>query len=243
ASAPHGGLPEGLFRSWESWYVYSGTFSNLTFGYVYTYVAPGGRIIEDPDWTAFAGFPDCSRTTPSGEEVCGEYRIVGTRISRRDERDYAPDAWSDNATLTRTDDGFTIDDIEYTRVIPPAQADLIGTWTLDDFTGSGPGLGGGVGSYTDSETYWIFTSDNRFEWQTSGTNTTLISPDPILGGVSGGGSSSFSDGGTGTFTLTDIWLDLTFDDGRTKRLPVFASQPEDGDKRSITIDGDDLWLQ
>ncbi len=241
ATAPHGGLPEGLFRSFESWYVFNGTSGNLVFGDVYTLVAPGGRIIEDPDWATIGDLPDCSRTTPSGEEFCGEYRIIGSMITRRDERAYGPDAWDDNAPFSLTKTGFIIDEIAYEPVSPPTPAALIGTWTIDGFTGGGPGLGGGVGQYTDSETFWTFTPDGRFTWQTSGTNTTLISPDPILGGVSGGGSSSFSDGGTGTFTLTDIWLDLAFDDGRTKRLPVFTSLPGDDGLRSITIDGDDLY--
>jgi hypothetical protein len=241
ATAPRGGLPEGLYRSWESRYVFSGTAGTLVFGNVYTYVAPGGRIITDPDWAAIGDLPDCSRTTPSGEEFCGEYRITGGMLTRRDEREYGPDAWDDNASLNVTDTGFVIDEVEYERVNPPSAAELMGTWTLDDFAGSGPGPGGGVGQYTDSDTFWTFTPDGRFEWQTSGTNTTLISTDPILGGVSGGGSSSFSDGGAGTFTLTDIWLDLAFDDGRHKRLPVFASPPDDDGLRSITIDGDNLY--
>jgi hypothetical protein len=41
--------------------------------------------------------------------------------------------------------------------------------------------------------------------------------------VSGGGSSTNVDGGAGTYTLTDIWLNLQFDDGRSKRLPVFLN--------------------
>lgn len=241
--APHGGLPEGLYRSWESRYSYNGGSAQFLFEDVYTWVAPGGRIIENPDWQAIGDMPDCSRTTPSGEEVCGEYRIVGAMISRRDERDHAPDAWSDNERLTLTDTGFTIDDTDYTRVTPPALPDLVGTWTVDDFTGGGPAFGAGVGNYTDSETWWIFTPEGRFEWQTSGTNTTLITPDPILGGVSGGGSSNFSDGGAGNFTLTDIWLELAFDDGRNKRLLVFAPPPDDDGTRGITIDGMDLRAQ
>jgi hypothetical protein len=243
ATAPHGGLPEGLYRSWESSYVYNGGFGNLVFGDVYTFVAPGGRIITDPDLALIGDLPDCSRTTPSGEEFCGEYRIIGGMLTRRDEREYGPDAWDDNAPFRLTDTGFVIDEVEYTRVTPPTVADVQGTWTVDGFTGSGPGLGGGVGQYQDSETRWTFTGDGRFDWVSSGTNSTLISPDPILGGVSGGGSSSFYDAGTGTFALDGIWLSLAFDDGRVKRLPVFTSPPDQDGLRGITIDGDSLYSQ
>ncbi len=243
AMAPHGGLPEGLFRSFESWYVYNGTFGNLVFGDVYTYVAPGGRIITDPDWTTIGDLPDCSRTTPSGEEFCGEYRIIGGMLTRRDERDYGADAWDDNEPFTLTDTGFMIGETAFDRLTPPTPADLTGTWTVDGFTGSGPGLGGGVGQYTDSETRWTFTPDGRFDWVSSGTNSTLISPDPILGGVSGGGSSSFYDAGAGTFALNGYFVDLTFDDGRTRRLPVFASPQGDDGLRGLTIDSTDLFSQ
>jgi hypothetical protein len=243
ATAPHGGLPEGLYRSWESWYVYNGSFGNLVFGDVYTFVAPGGRIITDPDLALIGDLPDCSRTTPSGEEFCGEYRIIGGMLTRRNEREYGPDAWDDNAPFSLTDTGFVIDEIEYFRVTPPALADIEGTWTVDGFTGSGPGLGGGVGQYTDSETRWTLTADGRFDWVSSGTNSTLISPDPILGGVSGGGSSSFYDAGTGNFTLDGIWLNLAFDDGRMKRLPVFTAAPGEDGLRGITIDGESLYSQ
>jgi hypothetical protein len=243
ATAPHGGLPEGLFRSFESWYVFNGTTGNLVFGDVYTLVAPGGRIITDPDWTAIGAAPDCTRTTPSGEEFCGEYRIIGGMITRRDARDYGPEAWDDNESFRITDTGFSIGEIDYEPVTPPSPDALVGTWTLDGFSGSGPGLGGGVGQYTDSETRWTFTPDGRFDWRNVGTNTTLISPDPILGGVSGGGSSSFHDAGTGTFALDDIWLDLTFDDGRTRRLPVFASPPDADGLRALTIDGTTVYSQ
>lgn len=77
-------------------------------------------------------------------------------------------------------------------------ANLPGTWVGADFTGSGPGAGDGVGVYTDADVWWRFDADGRFAWCEASTTTTMISPDPILGGAMGGGSSSSQDEGEGT---------------------------------------------
>ncbi|MFM2391036.1 MAG: hypothetical protein RLZZ437_2591 [Pseudomonadota bacterium] len=237
---PSGGLPPGLYRSFEGRTQFNGTIANFVFLEIFTYIAPGGRIIVEPDLEHFQSLPDCSRTTPSGEEVCGEYRTIGPQFSYRDERDFDADAWSDNEPFALTDTGYTVGDIAYTRVLPPSAADLTGQWVAADFTGGGPGFGGGVGVYTDSDTRWTFTPDGRFDWYENSTTTTLITPDPILGGVSGGGSSSNVDGGTGRFTLDDIWLDLRFDDGRTKRVSVFFLPATADSAAVLNVGGADL---
>lgn len=240
AADPSGGLPEGLFRSFEGRSVFNGTFVNFEIQQVFTLVASGGRMMTDPDFAHFAGFPDCARTTPSGEEVCGEYRTIGPRFSMRDARDFGVSVWSDNETFALTETGFTIGDIAYDRVEPADPAQLPGTWTASSFAGSGPGLGGGVGVYTGGETRWTFGADGRFDWHQNTTSTTLISPDPVLGGASGGGSSSTVDGGAGNWALTAHFLDLTFDDGRTKRLPLFFFAATQDTPASLQIDDTDL---
>jgi hypothetical protein len=235
-----GGLPQGYFKSFQSRYVYNGGTSSYIFTDVYTWVGAEGRFIEDPDLTEIGAMPDCTRATPSGEEFCGEYRIVGHKISFRDERDYDDDAWSSSDPLTITDTGFTIDDVDYAPVTPPTPDALIGAWSSSSFTGSGPAGLSGVGSYHDSDVTWGFTPDGHFDWASSVTNTTLITADPFLGGVSGGGSNTSTDGGTGTYTLDGYWLTLTFDDGRIRRMAVFAGDVADDGTRSLTIDGTDL---
>ncbi|MCU0802629.1 MAG: hypothetical protein MUD11_12800 [Rhodobacteraceae bacterium] len=237
---PSGGLPEGLYRSFEGRMEFNGTMANYVIREIFTLIAPGGRIMVEPDLDLYQSLPDCSRTTPSGEEVCGEYRTIGPQFSYRNARDFDVDAWSANAPFALTDTGYTVGDIAYTRVLPPTPDDLTGQWVADDFTGGGPGLGGGVGVYTDSDTRWTFTADGRFDWYENSTTSTLISPDPILGGVSGGGSSSSVDGGTGTFTLDDIWLDLRFDDGRSKRVPVFFLPANADSPAALTVGGAEL---
>lgn len=240
AKSPKGGLPEGLFRAFENRYVYNGGISTNQTVEFYTWVAPAGRFIEDPDWTKIGDMPDCSRTTPSGEEFCGEYAIDGGMITMRDERQYDADDWDKNAPLSLTATGFNIDGTDFEQVLPPTAASLVGTWSSSAFTGGGPGLSGGIGNYSSSDTQWTFTADGHFSWKYSGGSSTLISADPILGGASGGGSSSFEDTGKGTYTLTGMWLDLVFEDGRTKHLPAFGSDASETGQASLVIDGDDL---
>ncbi len=245
ASAPEGGLPEGYFRSFEGRYSYIGGTPGFNFSDIYTWVGPGGRIIEDPDLDALGDMPDCERTTPGGEEFCGEYRITGGMITRRDPRDFDADAWSDPAPVTLTPPGFRIDDVDYVPVTPPQPDAIIGTWSSESMTGNGPGLQGGVGIYSDNSTVWTFGPDGRFDWHSSTSTTTLISPNPVMvdsgfGGVSGGGGSSSQDGGSGTYRLAGSWLDLIFDDGRTRRITVFSGQPSDDGTRYLTVGGDDL---
>jgi hypothetical protein len=74
----------------------------------------------------------------------------------------------------------------------------------------------------------------------------MISPNQILldsgfGGVSGGGSSTSSDRGSGTWALDGLWIDLRFDDGRQRRVTVFAADPSDNGARMITVGGQDLF--
>jgi hypothetical protein len=235
-----GGLPEGYFKSLQSRYVYNGNFSNYVYMDVYTWVGAEGRFIEDPDLTEIGAMPDCTRSSPSGEEFCGEYRIIGRKISFRTERDYDDDAWSDSAPLTITATGFTIDDIDYTPVTPPTPDALTGAWSSSNFTGSGPAGLSGVGNYQDSDIRWTFTKGGRFDWVSSITSTTLITADPFLGGASGGGSNTSLDGGTGTYALDGYWLTLTFDDGRIRRFATFAGDVAQDGTRSLTIDGTDL---
>jgi hypothetical protein len=239
ATAPEGGLPEGLYSSFEGRYVYSGTFSNYTYFNILTYVAPGGRQLSDVDLDEIGDLPDCSKSRPDGHAFCGEYRIKGNTIQRRDEGETKDEDWDEAEPFTLTDTGFEIDGITYTRLEPLATDALIGNWVADSFTGSSSGVGATVGQYTDADVYWAFSADNRFEWAESSTTQTLIVPDPFLGGASGGGSSSSQDGGSGSYSFDGLWLTLTFDDGRVKRLSVLGSKNEDG-SYSLEIQGNSL---
>ncbi len=239
ATDPDGGLPPGLYLSGEMRGSFSGGLYMPVFREIITWVAPGGRILEDPPFSDLGDMPDCTRARPDGEAFCDEYRITGGRISRRDSADFAPDAWDTPAPVTIHADRFTIDDIAYEPLPMITAAELPGTWAAGSFSGNGPGMAGGVGVYTDADVTWSF-ADGRFQWQENRTTTTMISPDPILGGASGGGSSSSADAGAGRYALNGYWLDLTFDDGRTKRLLVHDQGTSDKGIRRITIDGNDL---
>lgn len=230
ASVPKGGLPEGLYHSLENYSNWSGTMYTYEWRDTLTYIAPDGRAVRDLDMDEFGALPDCTRSRPDGFAVCGEYRINGNTLSFRSSGDYEEDDWSDPEVFVEKGDGFQMGDVEFTPLQPMDPALLAGAWVAESYTGSGPGMLGGVGSYSDAEVFWNFASDGRFEWHQSITNTTLISPSPILDadgnsimGVSGGGSSTSTDGGSGSYTFADGWLDLSFDDGRHKRFFVMHS--------------------
>ncbi|NJM81507.1 MAG: hypothetical protein HC844_02570 [Tabrizicola sp.] len=235
--APEGGLPEGLYRSFEGTNEFTGTSVNYVFRTFLTYVAPGGRILRDVDLDEIGDLPDCTRSRLDGHAFCGEYRIAGQTIQRRDEGEREDEDWTDAEPFALTETGFEIDGTEYTR-LDPLSADLLpGIWVADSFTGSGPGYGGGVGVYTDADVYWSFTEDGRFEWAETATTQTLISPDPILGGVTGGGSSTSQDSGSGTYSVDGLWLVLAFDDGRRRRVTLF---PSDSETPGVEIAGNSL---
>lgn len=233
AAAPEGGLPEGLYRSFEGRTEVFGTGINYVFAERLTYIAPGGRILRDLDLEEIGGLPDCTKTRLDGHAFCGEYRLNGATYQTRDEGDTAEEDWSDPAPFTITGKRFDIDGIEYTLIEPLDAGALTGTWVADSFTGSGPGMSGGVGVYTDADVFWSLSDDGRFDWHESTSTQTLITPDPVLGGVSGGGSSSSTDAGSGTFTFDGLWMTLKFDDGRTRRVPVLEADDADGTQLQI----------
>jgi hypothetical protein len=237
AASPKGGLPEGLFRSYEGRVESFGTGFNYVFREILTYVAPGGWIVRDLEPDDLGGMPDCTRSSPDGMAFCGEYRMSAQRVSIREVDD---DDWGDRERARRMNDGFVLDDVEFTLVEPLDPAALAGVWVADSFTGGGPGFGGGVGVYTDADVFWQFDADGRFAWRESGTTETLITPDPILGGALGGGSSSFFDAGEGSYAFDGLWLTLRFDDGRLKRQIVL---PSDGDEGPMLTIGGHLLKQ
>ncbi|MEF2279636.1 hypothetical protein V3W47_15180 [Deinococcus sp. YIM 134068] len=223
APAPNtgvGGGPDGLFVSLQNRPRIIGTLFTAWYELELSLFRPGGFHLDGLDPTELGTVPDCTRTRPNGDPFCERYTLKGGQLLFQDD----DGTWDDPQAYRKTADGFTLGETRYVRVTPLTAAALAGVYTSEDFTGSGPAggaLGGGVGVYNALSGGYLFTPQGGFQWKSSSSSSTLISPNPVLGGAVGGGSSTRTEGGQGKLTVKDNWLTLTFDDGRVQRLFVY----------------------
>ena len=229
-AAPKTGMkggPDGLFVSLQNHPYWSGTLFLQNYGLELGLFRPDGYTLADIDPSDLGGQPDCARTKPSGDPFCDRYELKGGKLRIQD----SDGDWSDPEAFRATPQGFELGDTMYSRVTPLKPADLAGIFSTEDFSGSGPiggALGGGAGVYNSLSSGYQFTPDGQFQWKYSASTSTLISPNLITGGgVTGGGGSTRTDGGQGTYSLKDNWLTLTFTDGRTQRLYVYGQPAAD----------------
>ena len=152
-------------------------------------MAKGERVLRNFDMTKLGGPPDCSRSRSDGFANCGRYRMIGNTVAFADAGLLTTQDWEDPMTFVRTKTGFTLDEVDFMPIAPMDPSLLAGVWVAESFTGSGRDMGGGVGVYNNADIFWNFAKDRQFERRQSVTTTTMITPDPILGGASGGGSS------------------------------------------------------
>lgn len=215
------GGPDGLFVSLQNRPRMVGNLLMPWYELELSLFRSGGYHLAGLDPTELGLIPDCGRTKPNGDPFCDRYTLKGNQLSFRDD----DGTWEEAEPYRKTEDGFLLGETRYVRVTPLTAAGLAGVYSTDDFSGNGPAggtLGGGVGVYNSLSSGYRFTPDGQFQWKYSSSSSTLISPNPILGGVVGGGGSTRTDGGQGKYTLKDNWLTLTFSDGRVQRLYVYG---------------------
>lgn len=224
APAPATGVsggPDGLFVSLQNRPRMIGNILTPWYELELSLSRPGGYHLAGLDPTELGLIPDCGRTKPNGDPFCDRYTLKGSQWSFQD----SDGSWDKPETYRKTADGFTLGETRYVRVTPLTAAGLAGVYSSDDFSGNGPpggALGGGAGIYSSLSSGYLFTAGGQFQWKSSSSSSTLISPNPVLGGAVGGGGSTRTDGGQGKYTLKDNWLTLTFSDGRVQRLFVYA---------------------
>ncbi|MPY67865.1 hypothetical protein F8S09_14440 [Deinococcus sp. SDU3-2] len=239
------GGPDGLFVSLQNRPRMIGTLVMDWYELELSLFRPGGYHLAGLDPTELGLIPDCGRTRPNGDPFCERYTLKGNQLSFRDE----DGTWEEAETYRKTEDGFLLGETRYVRVTPLTAAGLAGVYSTDDFSGNGPpggALGGGVGLYNSLSNGYLFTPNGQFQWKYSSSSSTLISPNPVLGGVTGGGGSTRTDGGQGRYTLKDNWLTLTFGDGRVQRLyaygqPAFFLKEDPSRGQQLNIGGS--WLK
>ncbi len=204
---------------------------------ILTFFPDGNYSDIDPE--DFGEGIDCSRTSPSGRRVCLHYEVRGSQI--RMEEDFGE--WGEWLPLAKKGRNLQIDEQDHFRLAPMTGLRVDAFYSSDGARYNGA-LNTGIS--TNFEEGYALSRDGRFAWRSSSTSTVMISPDPFLGGAVGGGSSSRSDGGTGTYAVEGNWMTLTFDDGRTIR--VFVHADDKGWRRgqpapdTITFNGDTLYL-
>ncbi|THF66711.1 hypothetical protein E7T06_20635 [Deinococcus sp. Arct2-2] len=209
----------GLFISNQFVTRFNGNFVNNSYEAQLSWFTPDGYTLDDIDPDDFGTLPDCTRTKPNGEPFCERYILKGTSLRLPDE---------DKAeAFKKISDGFVVGETEYHRATPPTAKSLPGVYDSNTDSSSGSQGGGSqIGIYNSLSGGYRFTPDGQFSWKYSSSSRTLISPNAFGndfgGGVMGGSSSSFSDGGEGRYTLDGHWLSLNLTDGRKFRRFVYT---------------------
>ncbi len=187
---------------------------------------------------------DCTRLKPNGEPFCLRYEKKGNRIRLED----SPGVWWDDGwvSFARVGDGFEID-----GEIHEATLDLSGhTWDALYVNQGGHTTGGPLSSSSTAmvwESGFQFTADGRFRSNNlSSVSTTVNSDFSIDAPTIASNNSSDNDSATGTYAFVGNWLELSYNDGRKKRLFASVTSKDSLDKRRppkyIHIDGKIYWI-
>lgn len=222
-----GGL-SGLYLGYVRGSTMIGMISMPTYFPELYFFTPDGYYLPDVDPSETGTLPDCTRTRPNGDPLCLHYELKGSTIRLQDD----DLSWDDPANFERQGNGFVLDGQHFTA-LSPLKALPAGTYSAGSKTGGGLGGSPSSGYVRDLSNGYRFTKDGKFEWHYDSSGTTTVGQIGFQPGILASASSSRTDGGSGTFTLSGYWLTLKFSDGRVRRLFTYAIPQEMQEEKSV----------
>lgn len=162
---------------------------------------------------------DCTRTHPNGLPICEVYTVKGGRITVGKENPM---------TFKKVGSGLEIDGDTYQPLVKLEGVKLSGPYEAKSF------VGGGAGSTVSGafQNTLNFLPGGRFSRERSGgVSSTFTDNGTASGTVTGGFASTSQSASSGTYSVKGYTLTLTYGDGHKESLFAFALPDKNGKPR------------